>query len=172
MSRWALVLGTCEALASAGSAVAAPSSPIVTARDTHSDAAVRDATAAVMTRELRARLAETTCEGCHVDASVTRLDVVTTETGVAVTAEVHVAISDARGTMIAVLAGGARGELARSTVLASRLATLRNDALTAAVDGAMAKVAGVLPATRHFDAYLTTLLRWFGVGASRELPLS
>ncbi len=139
MSRWLVVIGVCVGLA--GRVNAAPVT--ITVHDTASPDAERSAHAALIAHELDLRLAKITCTGCHVDASVTRLAVATTERETTVSADLDIAISDAHGVMITILSGGARAAQRSSR----RLTTLRADALTAAVLHMSGKVAASLSAT-------------------------
>jgi len=164
MSRWDLVIGTCVALA-AGTASAAPAHLTITATDVRSDESLRAGNAALISHELGVKLATANCDGCHLDASIARLDVETTDAGITVTAEIDIAISDARGVMISVLAGGAR---ATSTPHGVRLAALRDEALTAAVDGMCTKVAGALH-PRYLETWVAAMLRTWLV---RDVPTS
>jgi hypothetical protein len=149
MSRWDLVIATCVVLAT-GTASAAPAKLAVTAID-HD----------VISRELGVRLAATSCNGCHIDASVTRLEIETTTAGTTISAELCIAISDDHGIVISVFEGGAR---ASGSI---RTEALRNEALTAAVDGMSAKVAGVL-VPRH---WLVTMLHGW-LAEPRDIPIS
>jgi len=153
MSRWDLVIASCVILA-AGTASAAPGLTI-TASDTKSG------NATVISHELGVRLANTSCHACHVDASVTRLEVETTPTGTTISAALNIAISDEHGVVIFVFEGGARASGSM------RISALRVEALTAAVDNMSTKIAGVL-VPRH---WLATMLRGWHV-ATRDVPTS
>jgi hypothetical protein len=147
MSRWALVIATCVAVA--GRASAAPAGLTISASDTKAARGLRAGTADVISHDLTARLASTQCNGCHVDASVTRLVVETTRDGTAVTAEINVAVTDERGVMISVISGSAR-----ATARRPKLVSLRDEALLGAVEGVSSKVARALhqPALRPVRA--------------------
>jgi hypothetical protein len=93
----------------------------------------------VISHDLDARLASTHCNGCHVDASVTRLVVETTDDGTAVTAEINVAVTDERGVMISMIASSAR-----ATARRQKLVSLRDEALLGAVEGLSSKVVRAL----------------------------
>jgi hypothetical protein len=148
MSRWDLVIASCVILAT-GTASAAPAGLTITASDNKSDKAQRADNADVISHELGARLATMSCDACHIDASVTRLDVETTGKQITISANLNVAISDEHGVVISVFEGRARASGSM------RISALRNEALTAAVDGMSAKIAGVL-VPRH---WLVTMLR-------------
>ena len=138
---------------------------VVMMAGTASAAPVVTAQNLTVSHELAAKLATVTCASCHVDASVTRLDVETTDDGTVVSAEINIAISDEHGVMISVLSGGARA----TTTHASRVNQAQTDALTAAVDGMCPKITGVLQP--HHDNWLAAILRtWFV--PTRELPTS
>jgi hypothetical protein len=137
----------------------------ITATDIKSDEVLRAGNAALISHELGVKLAKATCEGCHLDASIARLDVETTDAGITVTAEINIAISDERGVMISVLAGGSR---ATATPHGLRLAALRDEALIAAVDAMSTKVAGALH-PRHFETWVAAMLRTWLV---RDVPTS
>ena len=157
MSRYLLAIGVCTILGT--TAAAEPAGMTITT----SGVASADATnVALIKQELAARLAKTSCDGCHIDASITKLVVEASATESAVTASINITISDDRGVMLSVLSGGARAAIPNPTPRASRLASLRAEALTAAVDGMTAKVARSLkPAqvARPADAWLVTMLR-------------
>jgi len=85
------------------------------------------------------------CDTCRIDVSVTRVAVATTSAGTAVTAQLGIAISDARGVIVCVLAGEARATSAtRRPVRGVRLAALRADAISAAIAGLVPKIASAL----------------------------
>ena len=117
----------------------ASASPTISASDTKSARVLRVGTTDVISHDLNARLAKTTCNGCHVDASVTKLVVETTDDGTAVTAEINFAVSDNRGVVISMIAG-----CARATSRRPKLVALRDEALLGAVDGVSSKVASAL----------------------------
>jgi hypothetical protein len=160
MSRWDLVIASCVILAT-GTATAAPAGLTITASDNKSDKAQRADNADVISHELGVRLAAMSCDACHIDASVTRLDTETTGTQITISADLNVAISDEHGVVISVFEGRARASGAM------RISALRNEALTAAVDGMSTKIAGVL-VPRH---WLVTMMRGWLV-ETRDIPLS
>ena len=159
MSRYLLAIGVCAALAT--SAAAAPTVTITTADST---AQSDPANAALVKEELATRLAKTPCTGCHVDAAITKLVVGACGNETSVTAKINITISDDRGVMISVLSGGARAVVPNATLRPGRLASLRAEALTGAIDGMSTKVALALrPIHAHApDAWLVTLVHgWF-----------
>ena len=160
MPRWDLVVASCVILAT-GTASAGPAGLTITASDNKSDKAQRADNAEVISHELGMRLAAMSCDACHIDASVMRLEVETTTAGTTISADLCIAISDEHGVVISVFEGGARASGSM------RIAALRNEALTAAVDGMSAKIAGVL-VPRH---WLVTMLRGWLV-EPRDIPMS
>jgi hypothetical protein len=144
-----------------GTASAAPAGLTITASDNKSDKAQRADNADVISHELGVRLATMSCDACHIDASVTRLDVETTGEQITISADLDVAISDEHGVVISVVEGRARASGSM------RISALRYEALTAAVDGMSAKIAGVL-VPRH---WLLTMLRGWLV-ETRDIPNS
>ena len=76
----------------------------------------------------------------HLDISVVSLTIDPLGENVIVSAEVRIAVSGGRGTLLQVFAGGAKVEIPGRSYRAHRLPGLREDALAGAVEAVYSKV--------------------------------
>ena len=76
----------------------------------------------------------------HLDVAVVSLHVAALRDSVVVSAKVRITVSADHGTLLQVIAGGARVEIAKRAYRERRLAELRDDALTGAVQAVFRKV--------------------------------
>lgn len=120
----------------------AVASPKISTSDVTSARELRAGASDVIAHELARKLAGARCDGCHVDASVTRLVAEQTAEGTAITADLHITVSDERGVVISMVASTSRAVARRE-----KLSALRDEALHGAVASASPKVTRVL-ATR------------------------
>ena len=102
--------------------------------------AVDTATAKRVLAKLVARAAPTRGEARHLDLSIVSLTVDPLGDTVVVSAEVRMAVSGGRGTLLQVFAGGAKVEIPGRSYRAHRLASMREDALTGAVEAVFNRV--------------------------------
>lgn len=140
MSRTALAMfvGLGVSLVAGRTAVA---SPKISTSDVTSARELRAGATEVITHELARTLAGARCDRCHVDASVTRLVAEQTAEGTAITADLHITVSDERGVVISMVASTSRAVARRE-----KLSTLRDEALHGAIASASPKVTRVLAA--------------------------
>jgi hypothetical protein len=84
----------------------------------------------------------------HVDATIVSLVVRSRRNAIVVSARVRLAISDNHGRILSIVVGGAKVERSARTYRAARdLRGLRDDAISAAVDGSFDKVRVAVDAT-------------------------
>lgn len=76
----------------------------------------------------------------HLDISVVNLTIDPLGESVIVSAEVRIAVSGSRGTLLQVFSGGAKVEIPGRSYRAHRLPGLREDALTGAVEAVFSRV--------------------------------
>jgi hypothetical protein len=93
----------------------------------------------------------------HVDASIVSLTVESTDELVTVSAQVRLAISDDSGKILSVLTGGAKVEMPARDYRARGLGSMRDDAVSAAVEGMFGKVKTALEPTAAGT-------RWYQLG--------
>jgi hypothetical protein len=150
--------------------VAAAPGLTITANDASGvDDGARTANIAVVMRELGARLASTSCDACHVDASVTKMTIDTTDVDTTVAAEIRIAISDDRGVLLAVVSGAARATGSKSPL---RLAALRAEAVSAAIGGVSSKITASLQTRPRAERWHLVTLIGSWLGWTRELATS
>ena len=107
------------------------------------DAKERVVNAATVKRALArlvAREVSTRGDVRHLDISVVSLTVDPLGDNVVVSAQVRIAVSGGHGTLLQVFAGGAKVEIPGRSYRAHRLASMREDALTSAVEAVFHRV--------------------------------
>lgn len=118
--------------------IGSPVDPTQTADD--KERAVNAATAKRVLARLIARESMPRGDARHLDISVVSLTIDPLGENVIVSAEVRIAVSGDRGTLLQVFAGGAKVEIPGRSYRAHRLPGLREDALAGAVEAVYTKV--------------------------------
>lgn len=79
-------------------------------------------------------------DACQLDVSVVNVTIDPLGDNVTVSAEIRIAVSGGRGTLLQVFPGGAKVEIPGRSYRAYRLPRMREDALTGAVEAVFSKV--------------------------------
>lgn len=145
MLRLLLLVSMTGLLGLSGVASAEPDRVVIGSADTR-ERAVNAATVKRVLARLVARESLTRGELHHLDVSVVSLTIDPLGENVVVAAEVRIAVSGGRGTLLQVFAGGAKVEIPGRAYRAHRLASMREDALTGAVEAVFHRVKRTLQA--------------------------
>jgi hypothetical protein len=110
----------------------------------------------------------------HVDATIVSLTVEPTDDLVVVSAQIRLAISDDSGRILSVLTGGAKVEQSARSYRAQKLGRMRDDAVSAAVEGMFGKVKIAIAAATTTPSWPFQIGKLLGdlVALSRPFPRS